>query len=159
MSALTELNNEGSVDRADNWTTLKTEVLDKLEKNGTSGSSRDELIKPLDEAVGSGSEFKSLVIEMTREYEADRQGQTAAPQQQATSADEEKEIAAFTAQLPNIEELATQIATDLATDIQALIAQDPGLAEVSDEELIKWITEDVTAAIDEIGEHGWEQLG
>jgi hypothetical protein len=169
MPTLAELDQEGAVDSAGDWPTLRTEILDKLEGNGTSGPDGDELVEPLDAAVGSGSEFKSLVIEMTKEYEAALQRRAATPPQatspkeqgedQATSPEEQKEAADLTAKLPDPEELANQIIMDLGPDIAQLIASDPELAKVSDEDLIQWIVEDVTAAIGEISEYGWEQLG
>lgn len=163
MSALAELDKEGSVNSAGDWAALKAEVLARLEIGGVSGPSLEELVKPLDEAVASGSEFKSLVSEMVTEYKA-ASPQTATPQQSASpgmlkDASPDKEDTAFIASLPDLDELATQIVMDLGTDISQLIASDPELATVSDKDLIQWIIEDVSAAIDEIGEYGWEQLG
>jgi hypothetical protein len=170
LPTLTELNSEGVVDRADAWPALRSEVLSKLEHNGVHKSVLDDLVKPLDDAVSSGGEFKSIVTEITREYEeargrqADEERQAALERQaptpqQAALSEEQKEDPAFSAELPNLEELATQIVTDLGPDIAQLIASDPELAKISDQELIQWIADDVTATIDEIGEYGWERLG
>jgi hypothetical protein len=173
LPTLAQLTSEGVVDRADAWPDLRSEVLTRLEYNGANKSHIDDLIKPLDEAVSRSGEFTSVVTEMTSEYAADlerraaleqqaEEQRTAASQQvtsqQATSPDPQADPA-FTAGLPDLEELATRIVTDLGPSIAQLVASDPELAKISDKELVQWIAEDVRATVDEIGEYGWERLG
>jgi hypothetical protein len=184
MPALSELNSDGTVDSADGWPALKTEIQRKLSEYGTDSSSQEELVKPLDEAAGKGENIKVLVSELAAEYEAeleeestddvltgeddeltgetvidDRKEETVLtkvpPVPDPAKKDPDDLTVAFTAELPPADQLADQIIMDLGPDIAALIAANPELASVSDKELTSWITEDVQATIDEIAEAGW----
>lgn len=62
----------------------------------------------------------------------------------------------FKADLPDPEKLADAIVTEIGAQIGSLIAEEPELAEVDAETLAAWIAEDVEAALNELGETGWE---
>jgi hypothetical protein len=162
LPALGELSKDGVVDRAGDWTALRTEVLTRLDKNGI--SSGTDLVKPLDEAVGRGGDFQALVKELLTEYETAAKPSAKAPAPTPVTtppkpvpAAEPTTDEAFSAALPNVEELATAIVTELGEDLAKLLATEQ-FAGISEAELIDWIAEDIGSAIDEIGTHGWERL-
>jgi hypothetical protein len=160
MPALSDLARDGEVDRADDWETLKTEVVSRLDHYGAGSGDKEELVRPLDAAVDGGANIKDLVGELVTEYDTELEQrqlatavETAPPVQESEPG--EREAAAFAAELPPAEELADRIVMDLGPHIAALIAANPDLAGVGDEELTVWISEDVGTTINEIAEIGW----
>jgi hypothetical protein len=157
MSVLWNLNKDGVVSGASDWQTLRSDVESQLAYYGA-GSGAEDLVKPLDEAVRSGSDFKALVGELAIEYETVVSARSA--QEQAETREKAPEPssteAAYEALLPPIEELGTQIVNDLGAEIRELLASDPSLAAVKDEDLIAIIREGVELELADIAEKGWE---
>lgn len=165
MPVLWEVQENGSVGSAADWSGLKVEIHDKLTGLGASDENAAELVRPLDDAVAHGEDFRTLIGELNSEFAEDAaraepvlvavEPETSeAPE--ASEVPETSEASEFEEGLPPADELAQAIVTDIGAELGRLIATDEEFAsQVSEQELVAWVAEDVAAAIDEMAELGW----
>lgn len=126
MPVLSELTDAGTVQATGNWPDLKADVEHRLGHGGTA------LVKPLDDAVSAGADYRTLIDELTAEF---RQS--------------------LVAQLPPAEELADLLVYTVGAQVGALFQQHPELGLIGDDELVAWVTEDIQSVLDGVTASGW----
>jgi hypothetical protein len=131
MPTLWELTENGTVHNAGTWPELKADVERGLGDRGA-GDSAAYLVKPLDDAVGRGEDYRTLIDQLNAEHHQ-----------------------LVAAQLPPAEELADLLVYTVGSQVGALFQQHPELGLVGDDELIAWVTEDIQSTLDGVAASGW----
>lgn len=165
VPVLHELQKDGTVDRTENWSELRKDVLGRLDDYGAQNA--ESLLQPLDEAIEQGNDYKAVAEELSAEYmpptaeesqELDQFEPEVSDELSPSSEDAGTEPREFEAMLPAADELAQAIVTDLGAELGQLIDSDPKLAAALDANtLVDWVTEDLAAVIDQLAasEQAW----